>query len=108
MTLACCAKIKPECSGLLQGLWPLLDTFQACLLCRGLTTVPEPTKQSAQGNTGGTVPLTRQLHNMEGLVHRVLRDKPNPSARSELFLPLHHCAMPDIVHARNNMYTKRP
>lgn len=52
--------------------------------------------------------MTRQLHNMEGLVHRVLRDKPNPSARSELFLPLHHCAMPDIVHARNNMYTKRP
>lgn len=80
-----------------------MGTPQACLLCRGLTTVPEPSKQSGQGSAGGTVPLTRQLHNMEGLVHRVLRDKPNPSLRCEFSLPLRQCAMLDIAQPRTNM-----
>ena len=43
--------------------------------------MPEPVKQAGSSNAGATVPLTRQLHNMEGLVHRVLGDKQPSAAR---------------------------
>ncbi|DBB02511.1 TPA: hypothetical protein ACH3X3_011503 [Trebouxia sp. C0006] len=67
---------------------PLISLYIAYIAPWGLTTVPEPTKQSGQGSAGGTVPLTRQLHNMEGLVHRVLRDKPNSSPSDKDIRPV--------------------
>ena len=50
-------------------------------LFRGQAAVPEGSKQGSQGGAKPAVPL-RQLQNMEGLVHRVLRDKSSSSARS--------------------------
>lgn len=46
---------------------------------RGVASVPEASKAGSEGAGKPAVPL-RQLHNMEGLVHRVLRDKPNSSS----------------------------
>ena len=48
-------------------------------ICRGLPALPEPSQQTDQKGTSSTAPLSRQLHQVEGLVHRVLRDKQGPA-----------------------------
>ena len=49
--------------------------------------MPETSKPGSQGAGKTAVPL-RQLQNMEGLVHRVLRDKPNSSSARSVFFKL--------------------